>query len=187
MYDIKMVSLDINVENDAIMIEKVTPLIKSVLGYNDTDINNMKTHCFSRTLATKLTLEQVKLVVQPFYDIDAPILIKEYNDNTKEYIDTFSPRSPKLGLTKQTPKEHYCDKPVISREHLIAPDYVPSKPTIDITPRPTSPTITCPYCQSTNTKKISGLSKAVSVGIFGIFALGKTTKQFHCNNCKADF
>ena len=50
-----------------------------------------------------------------------------------------------------------------------------------------NPTITCPYCQSTNTKKISGLSKAVSVGIFGIFALGKTTKQFHCNNCNADF
>lgn len=49
------------------------------------------------------------------------------------------------------------------------------------------PTITCPYCQSTNTKKISGLSKAVSVGLFGIFALGKTTKQFHCNSCNADF
>lgn len=49
------------------------------------------------------------------------------------------------------------------------------------------PTITCPYCQSTNTKKISGLSKAMSVGLFGIFALGKTTKQFHCNNCGADF
>ena len=49
------------------------------------------------------------------------------------------------------------------------------------------PTITCPYCKSTNTKKISGVSKAVSVGLFGIFALGKTTKQFHCNNCKADF
>ena len=55
------------------------------------------------------------------------------------------------------------------------------------TPSTTTPTITCPYCKSTNTKKISGLSKAVSVGLFGIFALGKTTKQFHCNNCKADF
>ena len=53
--------------------------------------------------------------------------------------------------------------------------------------KPSTPKITCPYCQSTNTKKISGLSKAVSVGIFGIFALGKTTKQFHCNNCSADF
>lgn len=53
--------------------------------------------------------------------------------------------------------------------------------------QPSTPKITCPYCKSTNTKKISGLSKAVSVGLFGIFALGKTTKQFHCNNCNADF
>ena len=49
------------------------------------------------------------------------------------------------------------------------------------------PTITCPYCQSTNTKKISGLSKAGSVALFGIFALGKTTKQWHCNECGSDF
>lgn len=53
--------------------------------------------------------------------------------------------------------------------------------------QPTTTTITCPYCKSTNTKKISGLSKAGSVALWGIFALGKTTKQFHCNNCKADF
>ena len=90
-------------------------------------------------------------------------------------------------MVKQTPKSHYYDEPVISREHLVAPDYTPSKPTIDTTPQPSTSTVTCPYCKSTNTKKISGLSKAVSVGLFGIFALGKTTKQFHCNNCKADF
>ena len=53
--------------------------------------------------------------------------------------------------------------------------------------KPLTPTITCPYCQSTNTKKISGLSKAGSVALWGIFALGKTTKQWHCNNCKSDF
>ena len=49
------------------------------------------------------------------------------------------------------------------------------------------PTVICPYCQSTNTKKISGLSKAGSVALFGIFALGKTTKQWHCNECGSDF
>lgn len=52
---------------------------------------------------------------------------------------------------------------------------------------PSTSTITCPYCKSTDCKKISGLSKAGSVALWGIFALGKTTKQFHCNNCKADF
>lgn len=53
--------------------------------------------------------------------------------------------------------------------------------------QPTSPTITCPYCKSTDCKKISGLSKAGSVALWGIFALGKTAKQWHCNSCKSDF
>lgn len=53
--------------------------------------------------------------------------------------------------------------------------------------QPSPPTITCPYCKSTDCKKISGLSKAGSVALWGIFAFGKTTKQFHCNSCKADF
>lgn len=47
--------------------------------------------------------------------------------------------------------------------------------------------VKCPYCHSTNTKKISGLSKAGSVALFGVFALGKTTKQWHCDNCGSDF
>lgn len=44
------------------------------------------------------------------------------------------------------------------------------------------PTITCPTCGSTNTRKISGLSKAASVGLFGIFSQ-KVKHQFHCNSC----
>lgn len=55
------------------------------------------------------------------------------------------------------------------------------------TTTPSTPTITCPYCKSTDCKKISGLSKAGSVALWGIFALGKTTKQWRCNNCKSDF
>lgn len=52
---------------------------------------------------------------------------------------------------------------------------------------PTKPVVECPYCHSKNTKKISGLSKAGSVALFGIFAAGKVSKQFHCNQCGADF
>lgn len=42
--------------------------------------------------------------------------------------------------------------------------------------------VTCPTCGSTNTKKISGLSKAASVGLFGIFSQ-KVKHQFKCNSC----
>ena len=47
--------------------------------------------------------------------------------------------------------------------------------------------VRCPYCNSTNTKKISEMSKAASVAVFGVFAMGKVSKQWHCNNCKSDF
>lgn len=44
----------------------------------------------------------------------------------------------------------------------------------------------CKYCNSTNVKKISGLSKAGSVALWGIFSK-KVHNEFHCNNCGADF
>lgn len=50
----------------------------------------------------------------------------------------------------------------------------------------TKSSITCPYCSSFNTKKISGLSKVGSVAMWGIFSQ-KVRKQWHCNNCGSDF
>ena len=49
------------------------------------------------------------------------------------------------------------------------------------------PTITCPYCNSTDTKKITLTSKAVHTAMFGIFSMGRNSKQWHCNNCGSDF
>lgn len=40
----------------------------------------------------------------------------------------------------------------------------------------------CPTCTSTDIRRISGLSKAVSVGLVGIFSQ-KVRRQFHCNHC----
>lgn len=45
------------------------------------------------------------------------------------------------------------------------------------TPKPT-----CPTCSSTNVSKISAMSKAVSVGLWGIFSQ-KVKRQFKCGNC----
>lgn len=50
----------------------------------------------------------------------------------------------------------------------------------------TKPTITCPYCQSTNTKKIGVVRRSASFSMFG-FGSSKVGKQWHCNNCKSDF
>lgn len=47
--------------------------------------------------------------------------------------------------------------------------------------------IQCPYCKSTNTKKITTTSKAVHTALFGIFSMGRNSKQWHCDNCGSDF
>lgn len=48
-------------------------------------------------------------------------------------------------------------------------------------------TVECPYCHSTNTKKISGLAKGLKVAFWGNAAAGQIAKQWHCNNCGSDF
>lgn len=45
----------------------------------------------------------------------------------------------------------------------------------------------CPYCNSIDVKKISTTSKVASAALWGVFAAGKVSKQWHCNNCKSDF
>ena len=47
--------------------------------------------------------------------------------------------------------------------------------------------VRCPYCNATNVRKISVLSKAGSVGLFGVFAAGKVSSQWHCSHCGSDF
>lgn len=46
--------------------------------------------------------------------------------------------------------------------------------------------IACTYCGSTNVKKIDLLNRAVSTELWGLGSK-KIGKQFHCNNCGADF
>lgn len=47
--------------------------------------------------------------------------------------------------------------------------------------------IQCPYCQSVNTKKITTGSKIARTALFGIFSISRNCKNYHCNNCGADF
>lgn len=48
------------------------------------------------------------------------------------------------------------------------------------------PTVECPYCHSVKTSKISVMGRVVSTGLFGL-ASKKVGKQYHCNECCADF
>ena len=47
--------------------------------------------------------------------------------------------------------------------------------------------VTCPYCKSTNTSKITITNKAVHTAVFGVWSMSRNSKEWHCNNCKSDF
>lgn len=49
-----------------------------------------------------------------------------------------------------------------------------------------NPVVTCPYCNSTNTKKISLTAKAMNTALFGILGT-KRHKQWHCNKCGSEW
>jgi len=44
----------------------------------------------------------------------------------------------------------------------------------------------CPYCNSTNLKKISTGEKVTNIALFGLLG-NKRKYQWHCNSCKSDF
>ena len=49
------------------------------------------------------------------------------------------------------------------------------------------PEVKCPYCGSLDTKKITKASKIGNFALWGILAIGKSTKEWHCNRCDSDF
>ena len=48
------------------------------------------------------------------------------------------------------------------------------------------PIVVCPYCKSTDTKKISELSRYASTELLGV-ASNKIGKEWHCNKCNSNF
>lgn len=62
----------------------------------------------------------------------------------------------------------------------------PYDPTKDTNSPYYIPVVKCPYCSSSNTSKISTMSRVVSTGLLG-FGSKKIGKQWHCNKCNSDF
>lgn len=104
-----------------------------------------------------LGLKEAKDMVDNFLLIKTNISLDEAN-SIKKQIEEVG------GAVKIT--EFNADDVVISQTELNIPK--------------------CPTCGSTDISKISTTSKAVSVGLFGIFS-SKIRKQFHCNSCKYEW
>lgn len=159
-------------------------LLREVLGYTDDEIEIMVSEHFDRNIVNNLTIEQAKEITEIFLDNDFQL----YLNDGREDEGTIYWKELGISLTHNSPKDHYCDKPLVSREHLDDLS-IPKKKALPFNQIlfDTKPIVECPYCHSRNTKKISTASKAVHTAVFGLFSLGRNSKNFHCNNCNSDF
>lgn len=175
-------------EKARIRIPKLKELLHEILGYTKNEINIMEERYFSNDIAKNLTGEQVLKIAQPFKDWNVTASLRD--NATNEFIG-YNPAQ--LYLQPPSPKDHYCDEPMVGREHLVDPvefyrqedekrrAYIAAQNF-----RNTHTTVTCPYCHSTNTSKISTTSKVINTALFGIFG-NKRKHQWHCNGCGSDF
>lgn len=160
-------------------------LLREVLGYNDDEIKTLESERFCRNIVNNLTIEQAKEITKIFGDNDFSIYL---NDG---YGAEHAIAWNQLGIDwiDEPPKDHYCDEPLVSREHL-ADLSIPKKvdpPIKEILSVSNKQTVECPYCHSTDTEKITILSKIVHTELFGLFSVSRNSKNFHCNKCGADF
>lgn len=169
-------------------------LFKEVLGYTEEELKYFtKTH-FSCDVVINLTLEQAQEITQIFYNNDIQLYLKDQKTNSVLFWQ------PDLGIIikKEPPKSHYCDEPLVSRDHLVDAFTQQAKErqenirqtqqearnnAIAKTNNTQSNTPKCPTCGSTNVRHISTLNRAVSIGVFGLFS-SKIGKNYECLNCK---
>lgn len=175
-------------EKARILIPKLKELLHEILGYSDEEIRIMEEKHFSNDIARNLTGEQARKIAQPFHDWNISAYL---GDNATNELLAYN--TEQLYLQPPSPKDHYCDEPMVGREYLVDPvefyrqedekrrAYIAAQNF-----RNTHTTVTCPYCHSTNTSKISTTSKVINTALFGIFG-NKRKHQWHCNGCGSDF
>jgi len=160
--------------------DKRKELLVEVLGYTEEELEQFSKTMYMCNVAINLTLGQLELIVKPFYDNDIHICITDCCGNHLSF--------PQAGinLTKEPPKDHYYDKPVVSRDQLVDPFTQKEKERREILAQPDSAFYAnipkCPTCQSPNVEKISLSSKVVGGALFGLFS-SNVRKTMHCKNC----
>ncbi len=137
-------------------------------------------HCGFPLINTKCNINGI------IYDFkeELPIALLEKTD---DYVSAIGKIRRKTSLTladgcdlvdiirekKSIPNEFTPKYPLENREELYGNQKVKN--------------IECPYCHSKNVKKITMTSKAVHTALFGLFAVGRNSKNYHCDHCDSDF
>lgn len=127
-----------------------------------------------------ITLEEFDKAHLPFrrHEITYREFCEEWDKHCAPFFEEVILKNEKYDETEHQKVVMAKEKHIIETEQFLAEHSQPSAPA--------KPVITCPYCKSTNTKKLSSLSRAFSAGFFGLGS-SKIGKQWHCNSCGSDF
>ena len=104
---------------------------------------------------------------------DILIGIKQIREKTFLGLSDAKALADEIRSTKKIPKNFIPEFPPKTQEEIL--NTVKQQ------------TITCPYCKSTDVKKITVTSKAIHTAVFGLFSLSRNSKNYHCNNCGSNF
>lgn len=108
--------------------------------------------------------------------------VEEWREYCKPFIEEFVMKHPDFDLWSYEHKEEIYQRWEEKSSAKIAKEIEAQKRQ----PYNPAPSVSCPYCKSTNTKKISAAGRMFSAGLFG-FGSKKIGKQWHCNGCGSDF
>lgn len=123
--------------------------------------------CKSKLRTTSITIDDYKIIFAISHDtnfIQAMMDLKE--KDIIEYQLKLSQFKAQIENNKQTQQQIQQQAKIQKQSEVNIPK--------------------CPTCGSTNIQKISGLSKAGSVALWGIFSR-KVHKQWHCNECGSEW
>lgn len=155
-------------------------IVCSECGKEISDKSEVCVHCGSPLINTKCNINGV---VYDFKE-ELPIALLEKVD---DYAPSIGKIRKKTSLTLADANELIkIIKEIKAIPETFTPKYLPENRE-KLYANSQSKNVECPYCHSTDTKKISTTSKAVHTALFGIFSVSRNSKQWHCNNCNSDF
>ena len=94
MYGVDIARCNSSFPKDKETFDKICPLLKEVLGYNDHEIQGFNHWLFYPPLAMNLTKEEVRLIIQPFWDNDISGHGREAERNDEFFMGHYEKRRP---------------------------------------------------------------------------------------------
>ncbi|WP_343247481.1 hypothetical protein [Diplocloster hominis] len=113
------------------------------------------------------------------------IELNKYDCNTEDFFDLSDEEREKLQATVEEIIANSPDFDPVLRDERLAKEKR-SDEELKRNMHRNRVTVTCPYCNSTDTRKISAGSRIISADLFGL-ASSNLGKQWHCRNCGSDF